>query len=678
MDALEHWKNVIDLTGNGKDYNQLINVQSKLLDLTRQRYNFAVQERDKQQEAYQNFSEQYKKELSDDYALFGITKEQHDWAVKQAEDIASTLQERNQEVADNAEELLNAGKEQLELTIEQARRDIEEFLSGVEGGFEQLQKQMSLSSTRQEEYLTKTNQVYEMNKMLRTLRSDIDKTDNKAAKQRLSNFSKELDNLKEKDRLSNLELKIAQAKYEQLKAQIALEEAQNAKSIVRLSRDNEGNYGYVYTANKEDVDKAQEELDNANNSLYNILLEANNDYNEKIINYVSQMLDEIDAIRNNSELSDEEKDDLINAIRNKYSAILDDAEQLLGIATSGLTNEFNAFQEAWSNEYAKNVTDMLEAIKNQAIDNWENIVKDEYDQFAQLGSNIADTDLKAINSALQLAYDAVSKLGDKGGLLDAYSNLDETLKKMDEYIKTIPKINDKIGNIETTLEAVKKILDSEAQGNGIGTFYDYNKLLRYVAELNGGGVKQLDSGAVDFSASGKSIGNNPGLEQNEKAKKIWQQIEMGARGWIGLDKDGNLTAAYNVGGRTDSEAYNESKKKIAKPIYQFDTGGYTGAWGSKEGKLAMLHEKELVLNAQDTKNMLETVDIVRSIVNAIDTNVLSIGANLSSAGVPQTAGELNQNVSISAEFPAVQDRHEIEAAFDNLINRAAQFANRTR
>ena len=77
---------------------------------------------------------------------------------------------------------------------------------------------MSLSSTRQEEYLTKTNQVYEMNKMLRTLRSDIDKTDNKAAKQRLSNFSKELDNLKEKDRLSNLELKIAQAKYEQLKA----------------------------------------------------------------------------------------------------------------------------------------------------------------------------------------------------------------------------------------------------------------------------------------------------------------------------------------------------------------------------------------------------------------------------------------------------------------------------
>jgi hypothetical protein len=31
-------------------------------------------------------------------------------------------------------------------------------------------------------------------------------------------------------------------------AEIALEEAQNAKATVRLQRDNEGNYGYVYTA----------------------------------------------------------------------------------------------------------------------------------------------------------------------------------------------------------------------------------------------------------------------------------------------------------------------------------------------------------------------------------------------------------------------------------------------
>jgi hypothetical protein len=36
----------------------------------------------------------------------------------------------------------------------------------------------------------------------------------------------------------------------------------------------------------------------------------------------------------------------------------------------------------------------------------------------------------------------------------------------------------------------------------------------------------------------------------------------------------------------------------------FDTGGYTGEWSGAYGKLAMLHEKELVLNKHDTENFL--------------------------------------------------------------------------
>jgi hypothetical protein len=38
---------------------------------------------------------------------------------------------------------------------------------------------------------------------------------------------------------------------------------------------------------------------------------------------------------------------------------------------------------------------------------------------------------------------------------------------------------------------------------------------------------------------------------------------------------------------------------ILKRCASFDTGGYTGVWGP-EGKMAFLHEKELVLNASDT------------------------------------------------------------------------------
>jgi hypothetical protein len=57
----------------------------------------------------------------------------------------------------------------------------------------------------------------------------------------------------------------------------------------------------------------------------------------------------------------------------------------------------------------------------------------------------------------------------------------------------------------------------------------------------------------------------------------------------------------------------------------FDTGGYTGDWGSSK-KLAFLHEKELVLNADDTKNILSAVDMIRSISKTIDLNAIAAGS----------------------------------------------------
>lgn len=45
----------------------------------------------------------------------------------------------------------------------------------------------------------------------------------------------------------------------------------------------------------------------------------------------------------------------------------------------------------------------------------------------------------------------------------------------------------------------------------------------------------------------------------------------------------------------------------------FDTGGYTGDWEGNEGRLAVLHSKEIVLNKQDTANILEAVSAVRDL-----------------------------------------------------------------
>ena len=75
------------------------------------------------------------------------------------------------------------------------------------------------------------------------------------------------------------------------------------------------------------------------------------------------------------------------------------------------------------------------------------------------------------------------------------------------------------------------------------------------------------------------------------------------------------------------------------PYKYYDTGGYTGAWGP-EGKLAVLHEKELILNKHDTENFLTATNILREISDMLDNNALtaSLGAiNLSAMNINSPA-----------------------------------------
>jgi len=44
-------------------------------------------------------------------------------------------------------------------------------------------------------------------------------------------------------------------------ARLALDDAQNAKSRVRLQRDSEGNWGYVYTADEDKIADAEQEYE---------------------------------------------------------------------------------------------------------------------------------------------------------------------------------------------------------------------------------------------------------------------------------------------------------------------------------------------------------------------------------------------------------------------------------
>ena len=110
----------------------------------------------------------------------------------------------------------------------------------------------------------------------------------------------------------------------------------------------------------------------------------------------------------------------------------------------------------------------------------------------------------------------------------------------------------------------------------------------------------------------------------------------------------------------------------------FATGGYTGTWSDKgmdnqNGKLAILHQKELVLNESDTKNMLSAVEVVRDIMSSIGSLPSSLGQISPQNNFNDT---IDQRVEINATFPGVTEVEDIKRALIGLADNAYQYANR--
>lgn len=189
----------------------------------------------------------------------------------------------------------------------------------------------------------------------------------------------------------------------------------------------------------------------------------------------------------------------------------------------------------------------------------------------------------------------------------------------------------------------------------------YQKYL--VSEGGEGTYPTFDPYIDDFAAGMELL-----IERGLKGTFLYNQLR------VGRQKKINVLALNNpdeYGAWYDWEDPNGFYNKYAK-------GGYTGNGSLSKGDHipALLSSQEYVLNPEDTKNILHAVKVTRDIVQARVNGVLSNLAAQYLNITPQTGtqqNELKQKVKIEANFPNVQNRTEIEAAFDNLINKAAQY-----
>lgn len=640
------------------------------------------------------------------------------------------------------EAYLSSAQEAMEtaqdMYLQQIEKAVYEFGQAVSNGvgLDLLQDKYDHYIEQNERYFDKVNEAYQVSAWYNKLQQDIDNTTNSAHKERLKALQEEINQRREGNKLSQYDLDILNAKYQVLQAQMALEDAQNAKNQIQLVRDSQGNWNYQYTANQDDIVNAQQNLLDAENDWYNIAKQQVTDVTGEIVSTWQECQDKIKDIYSDMTLTDEERSAQAQEIYKYYSEKIKYLEEEKQNAIADMTEAGN-----------KNLIDNA-IITGDTITDLTGITTEELKQLvADSGESIADILMKNSEQLKEIA-------GNNTDLIDKFNNTyakdlddmtqnttnfeDELRKLLDQAQRDFDNYKDKVQNVAsetgTTLDNLAQETDKvseatdqlrergdeakdtlwnmiDAAQNASDGYLELAQSIWDTVEA----LRALASQQAQFAASSSSKGNSSkGYDPNTDYSGVIMDgiangwLEYGSKEYKELTSqrenkidDMGLTEEY-FGTRGDAadnrykdstsvgqyESEEEWKKKMqALGVPGFATGGYTGIFD--DAKLAFLHQKELVLNQSDTENILAAVqavrtigtDLFRSIEKSLDGNAIAamalMGQKLNPVATTPIQDSIEQTVHIDkVEFPNVTSRTEIEEAFISLTNDAAQWARR--
>lgn len=191
--------------------------------------------------------------------------------------------------------------------------------------------------------------------------------------------------------------------------------------------------------------------------------------------------------------------------------------------------------------------------------------------------------------------------------------------------------------------------------------------------------KQTKQGVTDLKTAGSAA------DKNKSSFDSWKKsIDKTKTSINDLIKTlSPLPGMENFLGKNSSSAKRDVRLGLLNPdtgIKGFDTGGYTGTWtdstNNATGRMAVLHEKELVLNQYDTSNLLEAVKLQRNLTKSLQNAKLSATSTINKVNETinnNSNTSISQPVVINADFPNVQSQSAIEGAFEGLLGKASTY-----
>ena len=719
--VIEYFKNMVDTIG--KDpfglSDQFIN------QLEQSAINQSMDYIESQKAYYESLVEQQAKaqEELDAARARGDESSAEHW-----EEVVRTTTEAMEEAQDS---LLSGLNNTLTLIAEQfesaMQRAVDAFNDAIyaHGGLEGLSNDYDMIRENADLMAADYEKIYELSKLTRDINKVLDDTNIVAGKKKMNSLLKEINELQADGvELSKYDLEYLRAKYELRLAEIELENTQNSKDTVRLSKDSEGNWSYIYTQDENNIEEAEQKYEDALYEMQNLSQNYLNEMSSMMLETSQAMMDEISALRIQDFSSYEEYQSEIKRIQDKYAESLRHQENELNKAVQNSSDLYEQDWQAYNQStgykisLAENWVDSFREATLGDILDIDTFMSGFSDTFLSLTDEMSaqladaavqyftnvDTAMKTYGTSIEgfgktatTTIDNVSQKSKtaKDDLKIMASEMSDAFKEIADYVSEWQE--EFSGQIDEMLEEIKTLIQS------------INDAIRKSAELSGG-----QSGAEGLIGSAEAIDllNATGLFGT------WS-----SDGSVGVKVDGKATnfIDYNAAlieeiddavaryanaktGTAEREKLGEELKKLFDRYWDFrdivnrvydptnlttnmkaptftsmDTGGYTGEWG-KEGRMAMLHEKELVLNPNDTTNFLDALKISKEVIHSmIEMNArassMALG-DLMPNNIPEWNQTLEQTVTITAEFPSATDRDEIEEAFNNLLNTASQYANR--
>ena len=603
-------------------------------------------------------------------------------------------------------------------------------------GYDLLQSKYTRTKEEDDRFLDGVNRFVETQTLNNKLQQSINAATSDYAKSTLKALEEEFAQRQSNTDLSEYDLKIMEAKYNMTLKQIALEEAQNAKSKVRLVRGANGNYNYLFTADNNDINQKQQEYLKAMQDYYNTAKQQTENITGEIVSLWKDMSSEIRKIYEDDSLDADQRQSAISEIQAYYQKKYEDLIKMQKDAAKDMNDAGNSAlteEQKIANRYGDETTEVAEMFK----ENFKRILEEMGGDAENFNSDYSDTLLNLValeGSFTEITSAMFSKLNDalnkyKGNISNISNEIGVSYDELTRHVDMVSAANDTLkekatGAIEEIWNKIDEIQDiSQAQAGWTSEIYKtitamqrlaaetatavqrYNEAISNIQSLAATGSYMADS--LNSAASNMNntyegdYPSSPKKPQKEtpvnktRVREQLGQFPYDSQIYKSLTQNG---AVYEGGGWWNFYPENRSRLKTIIATTKngnkgksFATGGYTGEWsnGDTEGRVAMLHQKELVLNKTDTENMLAAVQAIRdfspeliasiraklSAVSLASQSLMGSRLASSSPDFSKEPTELAQNVNINADFPGVRDAIEIKEALESLVQTSAQRIN---